>query len=358
MWSLGIVLVCVVLCEGTMDAHGEPAFAADVDVDSAMRHFGLPIGKKTDTISADAAIDTGSSEEMDYQPKEGWLPDVSSWSDALSGHIDGPSQVSCEHIRAEIIVEEERFKANTKRALEAAYSPGVVTAMENTLKAGQRRLDNELQMSGCGRETQGGLSAFGSWVATAKPGLYACERLLQKRSSLAKTYQKKVQSMMLKMHPRKFVNSVETLYKTTQNLHLRLRAQGCEGPPETARHVSPAPVLSQSASSLATLQGQVSNLQSQMSLLLEKLQQHESRMAAARSGAYSVPLALWQEDATVAESQDVEKMGSDEQTSMQKLKHLQARVQATRHRLVKAKTAYKMQHDEVVRLVARQFSNT
>lgn len=239
------------------------------------------------------------AEEADvanWQPmqEEGALP-ITSWTDALSGKID--SEASCTHVRDQITVAEERFKANTKRALEILYGVKEIVGMETSLQAAKSQLNEQLERSGCFRQdpTGSSISALAVWHG-ANQGVAACQQLFQQRTKLAATYQGQVRDMML--HSKgaaAFTNAVDQLYSVTQSLHLRLQSQGCEGP-STVPAPSP-PVAYQTA----LHQAPVRRTEAAMAAMRLELQELQSRMLALTARMNAAP-SLLQLQATSAPS--------------------------------------------------------
>jgi len=258
-------------------------------------------------------------EEANWQPaqEEGGLP-ITSWTDALSGKID--SEASCTHVRDQITVAEERFKANTKRALEKAYGVKQIVDMEASLQASKNQLNEQLERSGCFRQdpTGSSISALAVWHG-ANQGVAACQQLFQQRSKLAATYQDQVRSMMLQSKDAAwFTKSVDQLYSVTQSLHLRLQGQGCEGPsagPAPSPPVAYPPVAYQTA----LQQTPVQRTEESMTAMRQELHELQGRVLALTARMNAAP-SLLQLQATSAPS-----AGSSVPSDKMQIQELRAR---------------------------------
>ena len=96
------------------------------------------------------------------------------------------------------------------------------------------RYDKLLEAGGCFQEDPhaGQISSFAVWTHE-DPGEEACRRLFRQRRDKAREYQSRVRSMMLEKDYNRFSQALSELYAVAQSLHLRLKAQGCEGPEVT-----------------------------------------------------------------------------------------------------------------------------
>jgi len=125
---------------------------------------------------------------------------------------------------------QERFKSNTRNDLEELYSPEKVLSMEADLKKDTDKYDDLLEQSGCFKEDphEGQISSFALWT-NKDPAAEACDKLFVERKEIAEGYQGKVRSMLLSKDYNRFITSLNTLYTVSKSLHLRLKAQGCQG---------------------------------------------------------------------------------------------------------------------------------
>jgi hypothetical protein len=227
-----LVLVVAV----ALSVQAAPASGGE-DTEAAIRAFRTSSITPAHPVLAEDAVvpeDPDASEEADeekanWQPEEdnGVLP-VSGWTDSLSGKID--SQASCRHIRDEIRAEQERFKFNTKKALEVAYGAKLVTGMEMEMETKTQHINAGLERSGCFQEDPEAsrVSIYAVWSGGSQ-GAVACTQLFEQRSQVAAQYQNRVRSMMLSKQPKDFTETVDQLNVVITSLHNRLKQLGCEG---------------------------------------------------------------------------------------------------------------------------------
>jgi hypothetical protein len=157
---------------------------------------------------------------------------VTSWGDALLGRID--TRESCEHVRGLVSMYQERFKTNTQSNMERLYGAEIVLRMETTFEKEVAKYDKLLEDGGCFVEDphESKISSFAVWTH-GDPGEEVCKLLFKQRRDKAGSYQAKVRSMMLEKDYNRFTASLNELYTVSKSLHLRLKAQGCEGAAKT-----------------------------------------------------------------------------------------------------------------------------